>query len=247
MWGEKIRNARDAGDTRPIETTYRQRSVDKRVRAGLGWERRGQPVLEAQRSARLQRSLAGRRHIRAPREQLHARLPRDGQSDVQPGFEISTGVYGRSFHESVFLRPTNSVDVTTTYFLPASSVGTTRSRPATAGAPRTRPAESYAAATPTPFHGGHHRIPRRSGAMATRATRPRHAGAVSAGHGHATTADAQSRRPLGSPDDEALAASVPAHPFTPKHLPSLNFPGADPGVVWNDISPRLGHELRHLW
>src|SRR5918999_2597343 len=34
-WAEKVRNARDAGDTRPIETTFRQRAVDAKA-AGIG-------------------------------------------------------------------------------------------------------------------------------------------------------------------------------------------------------------------
>lgn len=33
---------------------------------------------------------------------------------------------------------------------------------------------------------------------------------------------------------------MPAHPFSPEWLPAVTFDGADVGVVWNDISPRLG-------
>jgi hypothetical protein len=40
--------------------------------------------------------------------------------------------------------------------------------------------------------------------------------------------------------EEALASTVPAHPFAPQILPQVTFAGADPGVTWNDISPRLG-------
>src|SRR4030095_910809 len=39
--------------------------------------------------------------------------------------------------------------------------------------------------------------------------------------------------------DQALEASVGANPLAPAILPGLNFPGADPGVKFNDISPRL--------
>ena len=64
----------------------------------------------------------------------------DSLTDVQPQLETTTGVYGRSFQQSVFLRPTNSVDVNINYFLPSAWAATTRSRSAIAGAPRTRSA-----------------------------------------------------------------------------------------------------------
>ena len=38
--------------------------------------------------------------------------------DVQPTFEITTSAYARSFQESVFVRPTDSIDVIANYFLP---------------------------------------------------------------------------------------------------------------------------------
>jgi len=40
--------------------------------------------------------------------------------------------------------------------------------------------------------------------------------------------------------DQAQAASVGANPFRPDWLPAVSFPGADPGVAFNDWSPRLG-------
>ena len=40
--------------------------------------------------------------------------------------------------------------------------------------------------------------------------------------------------------DEALAADVPANPLIPDIMPGINFPGLSGGVMWNDISPRLG-------
>ena len=33
---------------------------------------------------------------------------------------------------------------------------------------------------------------------------------------------------------------MPANPIIPQIMPAINFPGLDAGVVWNDISPRLG-------
>ena len=40
--------------------------------------------------------------------------------------------------------------------------------------------------------------------------------------------------------DEALASTVPANPLIPNLMPAIEFPGADAGVTWDDISPRLG-------
>jgi hypothetical protein len=41
-------------------------------------------------------------------------------------------------------------------------------------------------------------------------------------------------------DDEARAADVPANPMFPAILPAIAFPGADAGVTWKNVSPRLG-------
>jgi hypothetical protein len=41
-------------------------------------------------------------------------------------------------------------------------------------------------------------------------------------------------------DDEAFEAIVPASPVLPDLLPAVHFVGADSGVVYNDLSPRLG-------
>ena len=43
--------------------------------------------------------------------------------DVQPRFETTTGLWGRSFNASSFMRPTNSLDVVSSYFLPATLGG----------------------------------------------------------------------------------------------------------------------------
>ncbi len=40
--------------------------------------------------------------------------------------------------------------------------------------------------------------------------------------------------------DQALASAVPASPIMPTLLPAVNFPGVDPGVVFHNFSPRLG-------
>src|SRR5262249_34769651 len=40
--------------------------------------------------------------------------------------------------------------------------------------------------------------------------------------------------------DQALASTIGANPLSGPWLPAIAFPGADPGVVFNDFSPRIG-------
>src|SRR5256714_10768106 len=40
--------------------------------------------------------------------------------------------------------------------------------------------------------------------------------------------------------DQALASTIGANPLAGPWLPAIAFPGADPGVVFNNFSPRLG-------
>ena len=45
------------------------------------------------------------------------------QRDIQARFDVTSGVWARSFDESIFKRPTHSVDATMSYFLPATFGG----------------------------------------------------------------------------------------------------------------------------
>ena len=45
---------------------------------------------------------------------------------------------------------------------------------------------------------------------------------------------------LDHQDDRAVAATVPANPLIPAQLPAIDFPGADAGVAWSNLSPRSG-------
>ena len=38
--------------------------------------------------------------------------------DVQPAFDIGTSAYARSYLESVYVRPTDSIDILGNYFIP---------------------------------------------------------------------------------------------------------------------------------
>jgi hypothetical protein len=239
MWGEKVRNARDAGDTRPIETTYRQRNIGSEF-GKVGWTAGANPFWKF-----------GDQHVFSDRwladvtyghlgNNFTLDFHEDSLKDVQPSFETTTSVYGRSFQQSVFLRPTNSVDVTSSYFLPGKFGGDH----AVKAGYRWRTAHSVST-----NHRGGNTYARFTNGVANSAEMWRDGNSVSHLDTHAlylqdTFTLNRLTLNLGirwdRQDDEALAAVVPAHPFAPTQLPAVNFPGADAGVVWNDISPRLG-------
>jgi hypothetical protein len=115
---EKVRNARDASDLRPLETTYRQLGVT-REDLGSTWWKTGMPKTYKWSD----------RHIFSDRLMAEVSYAHIGNNfaltfheedlrTVQPAYEISTGAWSRSYQEQVFVRPTDSVDVVGNYFLP---------------------------------------------------------------------------------------------------------------------------------
>jgi hypothetical protein len=115
---EKIRNARDASDLRPIETTYRQIGVDNPA-LGSSWWKTGMPKTYKWAD----------RHIFSDRFMVEASYAHVGNNfaltfhedalrTVQPSYEITTGAYARSYTESVYVRPTDSIDIIGNYFWP---------------------------------------------------------------------------------------------------------------------------------
>lgn len=238
-WAEKVRSARDASDTRPIETTYRQRAVSSDFGA-FGWITGPSPFWKA-----------SDQHVISDRwlvDVLWSHLGNnftldfneDSLRDVQPAFEISTGAYSRSFQQSVFLRPTNSFDVTSNYFLPATLGGDH----ALKFGYRWRSAHS----TSTNHRGGFAYARFQNGAPNS-VELWRDGNSISHLDTHALyVQDSFTRDRLtvnvgvrgDRQDDESLTAEVPANPLAPSVLPALSFAGADAGVVWNDVSPRIG-------
>jgi hypothetical protein len=114
---EKLRNARDGSDTRPIETTYRQGSVGPEF--GSRWWKTGIPKTYKWSD----RQIFGDRLVM---EFQYAHVGNNFTLDfhdpslatVQPSYNSSTGVYGRSYLGQYIVRPTDSLDVTGNYFLP---------------------------------------------------------------------------------------------------------------------------------
>jgi hypothetical protein len=238
-WAEKVRNARDASVTRPIETTYRQKAVSSDFGA-FGWITGPSPFWKASD----QHVFSDRLLVDVMWSHLGNNFAldfhEDSLRDVQAAFETSNSSWSRSFQASSFLRPTNSFDITSSYFLPATAGGDHSFK----FGYRWRSAHS----TALNHHGGFVDA-RFTNGVANSADMWRDGNAVSHLNTHAFyLQDTYTRGRLtlnlgfrfDRQDDYAVEATVPANPLIPTQLPAIAFPGADAGVVWNDFSPRVG-------
>ncbi len=163
---------------------------------------------------------------------------------MQPSFETTTGVYGRSFQQSVFLRPTNSVDVTTSYFLPGALGGDHAFK---AGY-RWRTAHSTSL-----NHRGGNTYARFTNGVANSAemwrdgnsvVAPRHPCVLRAGHVDAQPAHAEPRPPLGPSGRRSARGRRAGAPVLPAAAAVDQLPGrrCGRGVERHLASSR--HDLR---
>jgi len=246
-WAEKIRNARDASDTRPLETAYRQVAVSSAY-GRPGWDTGANPIWKA-----------SDQHVFSDRFLMEVQYGHIGnnftltfqdpaQAAVQPTFDIATSIWGRSYDESIFLRPTQSVDLTTSYFLPGKLGGDHSFKAGYRW--RTARGESIS-------HTGGNAVARFATAASSCAT-------FAEGCNVNLFRDGWTNYNLDThaiylqdnytinrltmnlgvrwdrQTDEALPTTVAANPLFPDLMPAIDFPGLDSGVVWNDISPRIG-------
>jgi hypothetical protein len=246
-WGGKVRSARDASDTRPLETAYRQKNIDGTV-GKFGWDAGPVPIWKASDQHVLSDRLLVDVQYAHIGNNFTLTFQDPAQRDIQPRFDIASNSWARSFNESIFLRPTQSIDLTTSYFLPNTLGGDHAFK---AGY-RWRTALGRSIS-----HTGGNAVPRFSNSTTS-------CGAFGDGCNadlfrdgftefdlktHAIyVQDTYTVRRLtlnlgvrwDRQADAALAADVPANPIIPAIMPAISFPGIDSGVVWNDISPRLG-------
>ncbi len=238
-WAEKVRSARDASDLRPIETAYKQAAVASTY-GTYGWATGPTPFWKASD----QHVLSDRWLVDALWSHVGNNFTLDLQSpdlyDVQPSFEITTSRWGRSYNASIFLRPTNSFDLTSNYFLPATAGGDHAFKVGY----RWRSAHS----TSINHRGGFIEARfRNSVASEADIYRDQYSESHLDTHGF-WLQDTYTRGRLtvnlgfryDVQDDEAVAAQVPENPIFPELMPAIDFPGADAGVVWKDFSPRVG-------
>jgi hypothetical protein len=247
-FAKKVRNARGADDLHPIETTQRQSAV-KSSFGQWGWITGPNPtykfgdqwVVSDRLLLDVQYAHVGNNFILDFHE--------DPLSDVQPTLIVSTGLNGRSASQSVFLRPVNSLNFNSNYFMPSSFWGDHAFK--IGGYWRDAFSESIG-------HTGGNAVVRFPTALTNdcslaatgcnvNLTRDSHTvyrltnisvyGQDTLTHGRLTL---QLGVRYDRNHEKALAASVPANPLAPDWLPAATFGGTDTGVVFNNFSPRLG-------
>lgn len=244
-WAEKVRNARDASDLRPIETAVRQKAVDSAF-GRFGWLTGPSPFWKAAD----QHVFSDRMLVDVMWSHLGNNFALDLQDpslyDVQPAFETTTGAWSRSFNASSFIRPTNSLDVVGTYFAPAKMGGDHSLK----FGYRWRNAHSTSL-----NHRGGFIEARFTNGVANAADIYRDGNSQAHLDTHAFyLQDTFTRNRftlnigfrVDRQDDSASPGDVPQNPFFPQLMPAISFPGADAGIVWTDFSPRVGatYDLR---
>jgi Carboxypeptidase regulatory-like domain/TonB-dependent Receptor Plug Domain len=246
-FAKKERNARGADDLHPIETTTPQGAVPGSF--GKHWWNTGpnptykfgdQWVVNDRLLMDVQYAHVGNNFVLGFHE--------PGLRDVQPTLIVSSGMNGRSGSESVFIRPVNSLTFNANYFMPGFIGGdhalkfggywrdsNTTSIGHTGGFGTVRfPNDSSDCTVST-------------GNCQVDLTRDNNAvyDLVNyAAYVQDTLTHGRATFQLGVRydyiQDKALASSIAANPLGGPWLPSLNFPGADPGVAFNNFSPRVG-------
>jgi hypothetical protein len=225
-YADKIRNARDASDTRPIETTYRQ--------IGPVWTHK-----------------ASDRHVFSDRWIADVQFAhvgggfallfnQDENRSIQTLQDLGTGRFERSFNQSEFDRPATSVELNSNYFLPAKLGGDHAFK--FGFKYRDTPASS------TTVYGGDVYAQTRNG-VPERAQFWRSAAtdySMETTSLYAQDTFTKNRFTLTAgfrwdrQDDSALASTVESNPIVPNLLPGVTFAGDDAGVTFSNFSPRVG-------
>ncbi len=225
-YADKIRNARDGSDTRPVETTFRQ--------IGPVWTHK-----------------ASDRHVFTDRwigdiQFAHVGggfallFHEDDLRTVQPLNDIALNSWSRSYQESTFDRPATSIEGNTSYFLPAKLGGDHAFKFGF----KYRDTPSYS----TTVYGGDATAQVRNGvperAQFWRSSAVDYSMATTSLYAQDTFTKDRLTLTAGlrwdRQDDSALSSTVEANPLVPQWLPSVTFPGDDAGVTFSNLSPRVG-------
>jgi hypothetical protein len=253
-FSRKERNARGADDLHPIETTTPQRAVSStfgqwgwRTGPSATYKADDQWVLNDRMLLDVQWAHVGNNFI------LDFHSP--DQTNIQPTLIITSpaNLNGRSAAQSVNIRPANSVNANMNYFMPGKLGGDhafkiggywrdnlSETDSHTGGNATARFPTSADLASPTDcatLAAGCQVTLTRDGQSIYRLTNISAFLQDTYTHGRAT---AQLGIRYDRNHDQALAASVAASPLTPTILPAVAFGGADPSVIFNNYSPRLG-------
>jgi Carboxypeptidase regulatory-like domain len=247
-FAKKVRNARGADDLHPIETTTPQGAVDKSFGKYL-WDTGPNPtykfgdqwVVSDRLLVDLQYAHVGNNFV------LGFHSPE--LVDVQPTLIVSTGLNGRSATASTFIRPVNSLTFNSNYFMPGKFGGdhaikfggywrdsNTTSITHTGGFATLR--------YPTGLANDCSLLATGCAADLSRDGYSVYDLKNYAAYVQDTITHGRVTLQLGVRydynKDVVQAASIVANPLAGPWLPGINFPGADPGVAFNNFSPRVG-------
>jgi hypothetical protein len=225
-FSDKTRNARGAGPLNPPETTFRQSGPTPIYKGGHQWVVSDRLVLDTTFG-----------YVDGGfRLDFHD----DALADVQRILETTNNALARSNQNSVNVRPQKELKTDGNYFL-SNLLGGEHAR------------KFGARWRDTPFDTGGHfggfATARLRNGIAVEADMHRDNNSRTALSGvSAYLQDSMTRGRLtlnagvriDRHADKALPAQIAANPIVPDFLPALDFPGADPGVSFVDVSPRFG-------
>jgi hypothetical protein len=252
-FSKKERNARGASDLNPIETTTPQGAVPSSYGKYL-WNTGPTPTYKF-----------GDQWVVSDRLLLDLQYAHVGNNftlgfnkpelrDVQPTLIISTGLNGRSGQEQVFIRPVNQVNLNVNYFLPGRMGGDHSLKVGGYW----KDAESYSylhrggwgtVRFPTDFSNNCALLATGCQIDLVRDGLSIYDLANVSVYAQDTITHNRLTMQLGirydRNRDTALAASIAANPLgtgqgATQWLPALDFTGADPNVIFNNFSPRVG-------
>jgi hypothetical protein len=246
---EKVRNARNASDTHPIETTWRQGGVADTSLGSTFWKT-GMPKTYKWSD----------RHIFSDRFMMEYQYAHIGNNfvldfhdpslaAVQTLYDQNTGMYARSFYAQSIVRPTDSIDITGNYFLPAFLGGDNSFKVGFKY-------RNDGALTLTHYGGNAYSV--LTNGVPTEAWIYRDGSSDYRLHNRSFyIQDSYARKNLtitlglryDYQTDAVVPASISAVPFFGQatrygqvfnQLPGVDFSGAEAGVPWKNFSPRLG-------
>jgi hypothetical protein len=227
FFNDKKRNARDASPTRPPETTFRQTAPVHNFKGSHQWIPSNRLTMEFQ-------------GFSMPNGGFLLDFHEDALIDVQSSLDLVTNMNGRSNQLNDNRRPQTELRADANYFL-TSVLGGDHATKFGVGY-RDNPVGF------TAIRGGRARARFRNGA-GVEADLYRDSNTertVTQTYGYLQDSYTRGKLTINAgvradyQDDEALASSVPANPIIPDLLPAVNFGGADSGVSFFDVSPRLG-------
>jgi Carboxypeptidase regulatory-like domain len=227
FFNDKVRNARGAAPNMPPETTFRQTAPVHNIKGTHQWIPSNRLTVELQ-------------GFSMPNGGFKLDFHEDSLIDVQSAIDLSTNVLSRSNQMNDNRRPQTELRADANYFL-TSVLGGDHATKFGVGY-RDNPVGFSA------IRGGRARARFRNG-LSVEADLYRDSNterAIKQYYGYLQDSYTKGRLTVNAgvradyQDDEALASGVGANPIIPDLLPAVQFAGADSGVSFFDVSPRLG-------